>query len=101
MVINQRAKITLEKIGLQQVVSHNWWLYQLIKGIGGVVFYDPQPSLLYRQHNGALVGHNADFKAKLDRIIYVLNERYKVWNTLNYQALYSVRHLLTGDIRYF
>ena len=77
MVFNQRAKMVLEKTGLQQVVSHDWWLYQLIKGVGGVVFYDPQPSLLYRQHNGALVGHNCGFKAKLDRIFYVFNGRFK------------------------
>jgi glycosyltransferase involved in cell wall biosynthesis len=84
MVFNQRAKMVLEKTGLQQVVSHDWWLYQLIKGVGGVVFYDPQPSLLYRQHNGALVGHNCGFKAKLDRIFYVFNGRFKAWNILNY-----------------
>ena len=97
MVFNQRAKRVLEKTGLQQVVSHDWWLYQLIKGIGGGVFYDPEPSLLYRQHNGALLGHNSSFKAKLDRIIYVLNGRFKTWNTLNYQALSAVRHILTID----
>ena len=97
MVFNQRAKMVLEKTGLQQVVSHDWWLYQLIKGVGGVLFYDPQPSLLYRQHNGALVGHNCGFKAKLDRIYYVLNGRFKAWNTLNCQALYAVRHVLTID----
>ena len=97
MVFNQRAKMVLEKTGLQQVVSHDWWLYQLIKGVGGVVFYDPQPSLLYRQHNGALVGHNCGFKAKLDRIFYVFNGRFKAWNTLNYQALIAVRHVLTID----
>ena len=97
MVFNQRAKMVLEKTGLQQVVSHDWWLYQLIKGVGGVVFYDPQPSLLYRQHDSALVGHNSSLKAKLDRIIYVLNGRLKAWNTLNYKALFAVRHVLTID----
>jgi hypothetical protein len=97
MVFNQRAKMVLEKTGLQQVVSHDWWLYQLIKGVGGVVFYDPKPSLLYRQHKDALVGHNCSFKAKLDRIFYVFNGRFKAWNTLNYQALTAVRHVLTID----
>jgi glycosyltransferase involved in cell wall biosynthesis len=97
IVFNQPAKMVLEKTGLQQVVSHDWWLYLLIKGVGGVVFYDPQPSLMYRQHNGALVGHNCGFKAKLDRIIYVLNGRFKAWNTLNCQALLAVHHVLTID----
>jgi glycosyltransferase involved in cell wall biosynthesis len=44
MVFNQSAKELLEKAGLQHVVSHDWWLYQIIKGAGGVVYYDPEES---------------------------------------------------------
>ena len=97
MVFNQRAKMVLEKTGLQQVVSHDWWLYQLIKGVGGVMFYDSQSSLLYRQHNSALVGHNSGLKAKIDRMVYAFDGRFKVWNSINYQALLNVNHLLTRD----
>ena len=38
MVFNQSAKDLLEKAGLQHVVSHDWWLYQIIIGVGGVVY---------------------------------------------------------------
>jgi hypothetical protein len=41
---------------LQQVASHDWWVYQLVKGAGGNVYYDPEPTILYRQHAGCLVG---------------------------------------------
>ena len=97
MVFNQNAKSTLEKAGLQKVVSHDWWVYQLIKGVGGVVFYDPQPSILYRQHSDALVGSNQSFMAKIDRTVNVLNGRFKTWNAINLQALSNVRYLLTVD----
>ena len=97
MVFNQSAKDLLEKAGLQTVVSHDWWLYQLIKGAGGVVYYDPIPSLLYRQHNGALVGGNRSLKAKIKRIIHMLNCGFKVWNSVNTAALSEVSHLLTKD----
>ena len=97
MVYNQSAKKILEKAGLQEVVSHDWWVYQLVKGVGGVVFYDPQSSILYRQHNDALVGSNISLMAKIDRIVNVLNGRFKSWNTINLQALYKIRNLLTID----
>ncbi len=97
MVFNQAAKELLEKAGMLQVVSHDWWLYQITKGAGGVVFYDPKPSLLYRQHANAIVGANASFRAKMDRILYVLSGRFKEWNTINYVALSHVKHLLTKD----
>ena len=73
MVFNQAAKELLEKAGMQQVVSHDWWLYQLIKGAGGVVYYDPEPSILYRQHEGCMVGANSSIMARVDRMAYVLN----------------------------
>ena len=97
MVFNQSVKKLLEKSGLQNVVSHDWWLYQLVKGAGGVVYYDSEPSLLYRQHNGAVMGSNCSLKAKIERICYVLNGRFKKWNTINYEALMNIYHLLTKD----
>jgi len=96
-VFNQAAKKVLEQAGPQNVVSHDWWLYQIVKGAGGVFYYDPKPSLLYRQHPNALVGGNQHFKTKVDRMLYVINGRFKDWNTQNYLALCNVNHLLTKD----
>jgi hypothetical protein len=64
---------------------------------GGNVYYDPEPTILYRQHDGALVGSNNSFRAKIDRISYVFSGRFKTWNTINYQALVNVKHLLSKD----
>jgi glycosyltransferase involved in cell wall biosynthesis len=97
MVFNQAVKELLEVTGMQHVVSHDWWLYQLVKGVGGVVFYDPKPLLLYRQHAHSLVGANSSLIAKLSRILYVLKGRFKNWNNINYQALINIRVHLTKD----
>ena len=97
MVFNQGAKALLEKAGLLTVVSHDWWVYQLIKGAGGVVFYDPEPTILYRQHDSALVGSNSNIKAKIGRFSFALNGRFKQWNSINYEALLSVFTLLSKD----
>lgn len=99
MVFNQCAKELLEKSGMQPVVSHDWWLYQMTQGAGGSVWYDPEPSILYRQHSGCLIGENKSFRSKIDRIAYVLDGRFKDWNTKNYKALCAIQHLLTKDNR--
>lgn len=96
-VFNQAAKLLLEQAGRQKVVSHDWWLYQIVTGTGGIFYYDPNPTLLYRQHSDALVGANSSFRARVDRLFYVLNGRFKNWNDLNYTALSNIRHLLTRD----
>ena len=99
MVFNQAAKELIEQAGLQSVVSHDWWLYQLIKGAGGIVYYDPQPSILYRQHPNALVGTNRSIGARYDRFVFAWNGGFKGWNDINYAALCSVKYLLTKDNR--
>lgn len=96
-VFNQAAKTLLEQAGRQKVVSHDWWLYQIVKGAGGIFYYDPKPSLLYRQHSNAVIGANSSFRARIDRIFFVFNGRFKNWNDLNYTALSNIRHLLTKD----
>ena len=96
-VFNQSAKWLLEQAGIQKVVSHDWWLYQLVQGSGGIFYFDPIPTLLYRQHSNALVGANTSIRARIDRLLYVLNGRFKNWNDMNCTALYNIRHLLTKD----
>jgi glycosyltransferase involved in cell wall biosynthesis len=96
-VFNQATKQLFEQAGLQQVVSHDWWLYQIVKGAGGIFYYDPKPTLLYRQHSQAIVGANSSFRARIERIFYVLNGRFKNWNDINYAALCNISHLLTRD----
>ncbi|MBT3504613.1 MAG: glycosyltransferase family 2 protein [Piscirickettsiaceae bacterium] len=96
-VFNQATKQLFEQAGRQKVVSHDWWLYQIVKGAGGIFYYDPSPSLLYRQHSNAIVGANSSFRSKIKRIFYVFNGRFKNWNDINYAALCNIRHLLTKD----
>lgn len=96
-VFNQAAKQLLELAGPQKVVSHDWWLYQIVKGAGGTFYYDPIPSLLYRQHHNALIGSNSSLKAKVKRILNAFNGDFKNWNDINYAALCNINHLLTKD----
>jgi glycosyltransferase involved in cell wall biosynthesis len=97
MVFNQNAKVLLEKTGALKVVSHDWWLYILVAGAGGVVYYDPIPYVLYRQHSGSLIGSNHSFFAQLRRIKHFLMGRFKIANTLHAIAIRRVMPFMTSE----
>lgn len=96
MVFNQAAKLLMEKVGLVDVPSHDWWLYQLISGVEGYVFYDHHPQLLYRQHKNALVGGNTSMQSKLSRMLLVFFGRFKEWNQRNIFALEGCANILAN-----
>ena len=99
MVFNQSAKIALEKVGLVQHPSHDWWIYQLITGVGGEVFYDSIPQVLYRQHKNALVGGNNSFLARVERISMVFKGEFRRWSDQNIAILSAAQPLLTHGSR--
>jgi glycosyltransferase involved in cell wall biosynthesis len=97
MVFNQAAKLLLEKVGPVDVPSHDWWMYLLVSGVEGIVFYDPKPYVLYRQHEFALVGGNNTFPAKMQRVLMLLQGRFQRWNTQNIASLNQANHLLVKN----
>lgn len=42
----------------RRIYFHDWWLYLVVSAFGRVVF-DPEPSILYRQHGGNAIGMGA------------------------------------------
>jgi glycosyltransferase involved in cell wall biosynthesis len=99
MVFNPKVKEYLEKVGVVNHPSHDWWLYQLVTGVGGVVFYDPESQVLYRQHKDALVGGNTSILARLERISMVLKGQLKEWGDMNINILCSIKPLLNNGSR--
>jgi len=97
MVFNHDAKLLLEKVGLVDVPSHDWWMYQLISGVEGDVFYDCRPQLLYRQHEFALVGGNNSIPAKMRRVRMLMQGRFQIWNSQNISVLKQVNYLLVKN----
>lgn len=97
MAFNLAAKNLIEKVGVVDAPSHDWWLYQLISGVEGNVTYDPNPYVLYRQHEFALVGGNNSFPAKIERVWMLLQGRFQRWNSQNIFLLKRVNHLLAKN----
>jgi glycosyltransferase involved in cell wall biosynthesis len=97
VLFNQAAKKLIETIGLVPAISHDWWLYQLITGAGGKVYYDETPYVLYRQHENALIGGNTSFYSKCKRILNVVNDQFKEWCNQNIECFLIARPYFTAE----
>lgn len=100
MVLN-RAAMQLVHAALPTLHNapalHDWWLYQLVSGAGGIVLLDSEPRLLYRQHIGSQMGANATISSKIHRLGQMLTGTYRQWMNQNIKALQSHASLLTRD----
>ena len=64
-----------------------------------LVFYDPHPTVCYRQHNDNLIGNNLGWKNRIARLRMLLHGRMRTWNNFNLFALSHVEPLLTPHNR--
>jgi glycosyltransferase involved in cell wall biosynthesis len=100
MVMNRAAYVLLNAVPSDiEIVSHDWWIYQIVTGAGGIAKYDPEPGVQYRQHIRNIVGSNMGLSARFARLHALMRGRITVWNDTNVAALNRVRHLLTPDNR--
>lgn len=100
MVFNNAARALLRELGEKiPIVIHDWWAYMVVTGCGGKVFYDREPALRYRQHDGNLVGMNADWLARLKRMRMHWQGGFRSWNEMNITALRKLQHKLTPENR--
>jgi len=100
MVFNHAARKLIRKAGLNiDPVVHDWFLYMVVSGCGGVVIYDPVPGLRYRQHSTNLIGGNSGIIAKFKCLSLMLSGRHRQWNTRNIEALSNLREKLTPKNR--
>ncbi len=96
MVFNEAARRLLMSAGADTpVVTHDWWTYLLVTGCGGTVFYDPMPSLRYRQHGRNAVGTRGGMADHWYRLKQVLTGRFSRWIDINLAALLRVEKNLT------
>ena len=86
MAFNNSLKRVAQRYPKADVVSHDWWLYILNELTGGKTFYDPESTILYRQHNNSLIGANTGFIAKLMRLRMLINGTYRKYNTKHLDA---------------
>ncbi|WIE48887.1 glycosyltransferase family 2 protein [Pseudomonas sp. GM17] len=98
MVFNQAARVLIREAGAGvKIPSHDWWAYLLVTGAGGVVYYDPEPKMQYRQHDENLIGSNSGWAASLVRLRMVFQGRFYEWSEQNIHALEAMQHRLCEE----
>ena len=98
MVFNRAAKKLInDHGGALPVPSHDWWLYLLVTSVNGIVFYDPIPSLKYRQHKKNLVGSNHSLGALFTRLTKFLGGSFKEYNEKNVYYLNANISLMSEE----
>lgn len=98
MVFNNAARSLLYEAGEKiPVVIHDWWVYMVVTGCGGHVFYDSTPTLRYRQHDSNLIGINATWAARCNRLRSYWQGDFQGWSDRNISCLQSLRHRLSSE----
>ena len=102
MIFNKIAKKEIvKKINLINPVSHDWWSYLLLSGLGGEIFYDCESSLMYRQHKNNLMGTNKTFKGRIKRISSLIRGDFRVYLDRNIKSLSYQEISLTQENKLF
>lgn len=98
MLFNQAARQLLARVPLEApIVSHDWLLYLLVSGAGGGVYYDPLPTLDYRQHAINVVGANTSWRDRSVRLLRMLRGVFRDWNGSNIAVLHEQIKCLTPE----
>lgn len=98
MIFNRAARLALQKTPTDaQMVAHDWWTYQIIAGVGGIIHYHPGPSLAYRQHGENVFGKNVGLQARLTRALGLASGQMTAWNDINLKLLSRVRSELLPE----
>ena len=87
---------------------HDIWIYDIALAVGGYVYFDPTPHILYRQHGNNAVGQTSSFLANLResflRVKRSEHIRYKIavelWTGYRDQMLPANRTLLSRVVNY-
>lgn len=99
MVMNKRASLlAVEAANSKSIpIIHDWWLYQIISGAGGLVLWDKRPEILYRQHSENLIG-SPNFVAKtIKSAKKIYNNYYLECFSVNMFCLLDNIHILTPE----
>jgi glycosyltransferase involved in cell wall biosynthesis len=97
MLFNGALLNLIKLISAENVVIHDWLAYQLATGCDGVVYYDHNSHILYRQHNSNLIGSNSNLISRFNRLRALLAGEIKGWANQTEVSIESVNHYLSSN----
>lgn len=91
IVMNKKLADNLKIYIPKQAILHDWWCY-LVASYLGIVVYDEQAYILYRQHGNNIIGQNRNIIKKIEfNIKYILKNRGKLSKQLKeFQKNYHI-----------
>ena len=94
------AALVRSKAGVAGALyAYDWWIYQLVTGAGGHVYYDPTPWVLYRQHADNQIGAGETALVSIANKLAVLRGLYRARLTQHLDVLKACEALLTPQSR--
>lgn len=97
IVLNNPMRRLLVDIGAVDIVSHDWWVYLVCTGAGGLFYYDEVPHLLYRQHLNNVIGTSRSLHSHLKSVRRVIGGQYRRWIDINVGSLSKAKWAFTTD----
>ena len=75
-VFNRCAMEEFRKFKTDYIDIHDWALYRIVMALGGLVIYDSNPHMLYRQHSNNAIGYqNRGLRHWLSRARRILDKK--------------------------
>ena len=99
MVFNARLLRLMRLVRPENSVLHDWTAYQVVTGCGGLMHFDPEPCLLYRQHANNVVGAQGRSWDKVQRIGMLFKGKYRTWGDQTEAAMNDLLQELTPQAK--
>ncbi len=100
IVMNQQAAGLVTSIPAPDASPHDWWSYIVVSAADGVVIYDSEPTVLYRQHMKNLIGSQMP---TVSRAIAALERGPGIYMTMmrrHTERLYAYKDRLPAPARF-
>lgn len=97
MVFNNKARELLKHVSNGPMVIHDWALYLVVTACGGQVFFEPEPTVLYRQHDNNVIGNGMALMTRIDNFRKAHHGRKAMWNDINIAMLNLIGHQMTTN----
>lgn len=94
MALNQKMMIIMKEKIPNKVVMHDAWIY-LVGIFFGTIYYDNESNILYRQHQGNVVGYRNDF---FSRVIKYLKKNQSEKNESGFYSQVLEFNKLYGNL---
>lgn len=97
MLFNEAARALIVRASGPEVVVHDWLAYLVVSGCGGCVYFDPYPSMGYRQHGANQIGSQMGWRQRIARLAAAWQGRFAGWSDRNIVSLSRVKDVLTEE----